>query len=112
MQQKAVPTAVVPDAVCTSYRLRQHQNIFVYFDEDETPETVRPQPIGRRVKYADEEVGLTPRVILTPMREIDRQVTSPADAVPIRADSVRRKRKHKMNNHNHKKRRKLQRHKN
>lgn len=71
-----------------------------------------PQSLDRVTRYGGEEVWLTPSIILTPMREVDKVVEPPAKLIPLRADSVRRKRKHKMNKHKHKKRRKLQRHKN
>ena len=72
----------------------------------------KPQSIGSIAKYGDEDVNLTRNIILTPTQESDRNTTPPAVTVPLKADSVRRKRKHKMNKHKHKKRRKLQRHKN
>lgn len=90
---------------------RRYQQIDVeqWYDNAPAPP---PQSIDRVAKYAQEEVWLTPRIILTPMREGDKVISPPADTTPLRADSVRRKRKHKMNKHKHKKRRKLQRHKN
>jgi len=71
-----------------------------------------PRSIGSIAKYGDEDINLTETIILTPTREADKLISPPAVNVPLRADSVRRKRKHKMNKHKHKKRRKLQRHKN
>ena len=111
VHQKHMPAALAIDTAHTSHRLQRQQDEAVWFDleDDEAP---RPEPIGRKAKHAKEEVRLTPRIILTPMRESDKRATGPRDGIPLRADSVRRKRKHKMNKHKHKKRRKLQRHKN
>ena len=70
------------------------------------------QSVGSAARYGQEDISLTQSIILTPTRESDKHVSRPSTILPLRADSVRRKRKHKMNKHKHKKRRKLQRHKN
>ena len=89
-----------------------HQIAVVQWNADEDSLPSKPQSIGSIAKYGDEDVNLTKTIILTPTREVDKIISPPAVVIPLRADSVRRKRKHKMNKHKHKKRRKLQRHKN
>ena len=89
-----------------------HQIAVVQWNGDEDSLPSKPQSIGSIAKYGDEDVNLTKTIILTPTREVDKIISPPAVVTPLRADSVRRKRKHKMNKHKHKKRRKLQRHKN
>lgn len=96
-----------------SAQRQPHQIAVLQWDfDDDDASSSRPQSIGSIAKYGDGDVNLTRTIILTPTREVDRIITPPAVTVPLRADSVRRKRKHKMNKHKHKKRRKLQRHKN
>ena len=89
-----------------------HQIAVVQWNADEDSFPSKPQSIGSIAKYGDEDINLTKTIILTPTREVDKIISPPAVVIPLRADSVRRKRKHKMNKHKHKKRRKLQRHKN
>ena len=95
-----------------SAQRQPHQIAVVYWDTEKDIIQSRPQSIGSIAKYGDEDINLTKTIILTPTREVDRIISPPTVVVPLRADSVRRKRKHKMNKHKHKKRRKLQRHKN
>lgn len=89
-----------------------HQMTVVHYEVEEDDSPSKPQSIGSVAKYGDVDVNLTKTIILTPTREVNKFIIPPAVVVPLRADSVRRKRKHKMNKHKHKKRRKLQRHKN
>lgn len=92
---------------------RQPHGIAVWqFGVEEDTMPSKPQSIGSIAKYGSEDVNLTTTIILTPTREVDKITRPPSVVIPLRADSVRRKRKHKMNKHKHKKRRKLQRHKN
>ena len=89
-----------------------HQITVLHYDSDEDILPSKPQSIGSIAKYGDADVNLTDTIILTPTREVNKFIVPPTVVIPLRADSVRRKRKHKMNKHKHKKRRKLQRHKN
>jgi hypothetical protein len=110
LQQNRLP-APLSSVVQFSAQRQPHQVAVVeWVDGNEFQKA--PRSIGSIAKYGDEDINLTETIILTPTREADKLISPPAVNVPLRADSVRRKRKHKMNKHKHKKRRKLQRHKN
>ncbi|DBB14061.1 hypothetical protein WJX82_007766 [Trebouxia sp. C0006] len=110
LQQSRLPTPL-SSVVQLSAQQQPDQAVVIHWVDGNDFQKA-PRSIGSIAKYGDEDINLTERIILTPTREADKLISPPAVNVPLRADSVRRKRKHKMNKHKHKKRRKLQRHKN
>lgn len=111
LQQSRHPVPIISLVQLLTQR-QPHQITVLQYDNGEDTLPSKPQSIGSIAKYGDGDVHLTETIILTPTREVHKYIVPPAVVIPLRADSVRRKRKHKMNKHKHKKRRKLQRHKN
>lgn len=111
LQQSRHPVPIISLVQLLTQRM-PHQITVLQYDSDEDTLPSKPQSIGSIAKYGDEDIHLTETIILTPTREVHKYIVPPSVVMPLRADSVRRKRKHKMNKHKHKKRRKLQRHKN